>query len=238
MLSQAEAQPVCSACVAGKLKLCAGLRTELSNDQPSDKPAVEFAPARRTICGRREWPEFVHIICGGWAMTSIAHTDGRRQVLSVLLPGDSESTLSIFQQRFGRAIEAITDVLYRRFHLNEVREKIVAKPDIYEDLGRIWSEEKERADQLAVDLGRRAADERIARQILDLATRLEGRRMAAEGRMEFPLRQRHIADLTGLTPVHVSRVLNEFQRLRLIEIEGRQLKILDLDRLRRVAEYR
>jgi CRP-like cAMP-binding protein len=30
--------------------------------------------------------------------------------------------------------------------------------------------------------------------------------------LDFPLRQRHIADATGLTPVHVSKVLSEFRR--------------------------
>lgn len=230
----------CTACVAGQLKLCAALRKKTSDpaEPPADTPAPEYAPARRTICGRREWPEFVHIICSGWAMTSITHADGRRQILSFLLPGDSESTLNIFQPRFGRSIEAITDVLYRRFKREEVREKLFSRPDLIETLGQVWSEEKERADQLAIDLGRRMADERIARQLLELAGRLGKRGMASEGSMEFPLRQRHIADLTGLTPVHVSRVMSEFQRTGLIAIEGRTLRILDVERLRRVAEYR
>lgn len=239
MTDHPEASSVCAACVFGRLELCAGLRKEMEGGrEPSGAGGVEFAPARRTISGRREWPDFVHIVCSGWAMTSITHTDGRRQILNILLPGDSESTLNIFRPRFGRAIEAITDVLYRRFRTAVVKEKLLARPNLIETLGRLWSEEKERADQLAVDLGRRAADERIARQLLDLAARLEQRGMAREGTMEFPLRQRHIADLTGLTPVHVSRVLNEFQRACLIEIEGRRLTILDPERLRRVAEYR
>jgi CRP-like cAMP-binding protein len=56
--------------------------------------------------------------------------------------------------------------------------------------------------------------------------------------MEFPLRQRHIADATGLTPVHVSKVLGEFQRAGLFEICGRHLTIIDETELRRAAEWR
>jgi CRP/FNR family transcriptional regulator, anaerobic regulatory protein len=237
---QADLMQSCVACVAGQFKLCAGLRKKTDDpaEPPTDMPAPEYASARRTICGRREWPDFVHVICSGWAMTSITHTDGRRQILSFLLPGDSESTLNIFQPRFGRAIEAITGVLYRRFKREDVKEKLLARPDLIETLGQVWSEEKERADQLAIDLGRRTADERIARQLLELSTRLAKRGMANEGTMEFPLRQRHIADLTGLTPVHVSRVMSEFHRAGMIALEGRTLRILDIERLRRVAEYR
>jgi CRP-like cAMP-binding protein len=54
--------------------------------------------------------------------------------------------------------------------------------------------------------------------------------------MEFPLRQHHIADATGLTPVHVSKVLGEFQRAGLIEINNRSLTINDIAALRRMGE--
>ena len=85
-------------------------------------------------------------------------------------------------------------------------------------------EEKTRTDQLIVDLGRRTADERIARLILGLAERLSKRDMARGGPTEFdfPLRQHHIADATGLTPVHVSKVLSEFRRNGLINISERR----------------
>ena len=54
---------------------------------------------------------------------------------------------------------------------------------------------------------------------------------------DFPLRQRHIADATGLTPVHVSKVLGELQRAGLIEINGRSLTILNGPELQRVADW-
>jgi CRP/FNR family transcriptional regulator, anaerobic regulatory protein len=171
-------------------------------------------------------------------MTAITLSDGRRQILSVLLPGDSDSTLNIFKPRFGRSLEAITDVLYRRFRRGDVRQALRDRPELLEILGEVWSSKLDRADRMIVDLGRRTADERIARQLLELVDRLAKRGMVENSVMEFPLRQRHIADLTGLTPVHVGRVLNEFQRSGMIEILGRLLKILDAEKLRRVAEYR
>jgi hypothetical protein len=45
--------------------------------------------------------------------------------------------------------------------------------------------------------------------------------------MDFPLRQHHIADATGLTPVHVSKVLTEFRRNGLMRIGDRTLTVLD-----------
>ncbi|MGA9004849.1 MAG: helix-turn-helix domain-containing protein [Pseudolabrys sp.] len=64
--------------------------------------------------------------------------------------------------------------------------------------------------------------------------------MRAESQFEldFPLRQRHIADATGLTSVHVSKVLSEFRRSNLIKLSERSLTILDLAGFRRVANMR
>ena len=56
--------------------------------------------------------------------------------------------------------------------------------------------------------------------------------------LDFPLRQRHIADATGLTPVHVSKVLSEFRRSGLIRLSERSLTILDLTGFRRIANMR
>ena len=100
--------------------------------------------------------------------------------------------------------------------------------------------ERSRADQLIVDLGRRTADERIARLILSLGERLARRNMVRENPLEFafPLRQHHIADATGLTAVHVNKVLTEFRRDGLIKLSDRSLTILDEARFRRIAHMR
>jgi CRP/FNR family transcriptional regulator, anaerobic regulatory protein len=120
---------------------------------------------------------------------------------------------------------------------------LLQHPSLFEWLSRAWIEEKDRADQLIVDLGRRTADERIARLVLNPSDRLARRGMTkvdvtSAVEMEFPLRQHHIADATGLTPVHVSKVLSEFRRSGLIRISDRSLTILDPAGFRRIALMR
>jgi CRP-like cAMP-binding protein len=166
--------------------------------------------------------------------------DGSRQILSFLLPGDIVSTALLFEPRPHCLVEAITDVRYRTFRRTELREILFKDPDLLDKLSRAWIEEKTRADQLIVDLGRRTADERIARLILNLVDRLARRDMVHGDppELEFPLRQHHIADATGLTPVHVSKVLSEFRRAGLIKISERSLIILDPTGFRRIANMR
>ncbi len=218
---------------------CGGEDSQQAENYHLDMSRLSYsthtAATRRTIRHPKEWSEFVLVICSGWAVSSIALPDGRRQVLSILLPGDIVCATSLFEPISGYAVDAITDVSYRRFKRTDLKALLSRNYGLFERLAKIWTDESERADQLALDLGRRRADERVARFILNLADRLVKRGMADGQTMDFPLRQRHIADATGLTAVHVSKVLGEFQRLGMIKILDRALTIVDEKELRRVG---
>jgi len=241
---RAAAPASCGPCLANKLGFCAMIRGKVES-QANDHPgaplligSVHTIPARRTICQPNEWSEFVTIICDGWATSSLALPDGRRQIVSFLLPGDLVSW-NLFEPTSDRLIESVTDVTYRNFRRSDLIRMLRESPEFFEKLMSICVQYTRRADQRLLDLGRRTADERIARMILVLTNKLAKRGMCrdrmGQDRIDFPLRQHHIADAMGLTPVHVSKVLSRFRRDQLIEIDGRSLKVLDQTRLRRVA---
>jgi len=202
--------------------------------------AFRTVPSRHIFCRSHDLDDAVPIICEGWAASILMLSDGSRQILSFLLPGELISTALLFAPRHGQCVEAITNVRYCTFNRRSLRRMLLKRPDPFETLAKAWIEEKERSDQLIVDLGRRAADERIARLIMNLHERLRqrGHIRSETMEMEFPLRQHHIADATGLTPVHVSKVLSDFKRKALIELFERSLTISDPAGLRRIAQMR
>ena len=51
---------------------------------------------------------------------------------------------------------------------------------------------------------------------------------------DLPLTQQDLADTTGLSNVHVNRVL---RLMRLVEVGGKRVEILDLPGLQAVAEF-
>jgi CRP/FNR family transcriptional regulator, anaerobic regulatory protein len=234
-----ETRANCAACPLFRFSRCGGEDGQSASNIHLDMSRLSYtthtAAARRAIRHPKEWSDYVMVICSGRAVSSITLPDGRRQVLSILLPGDVVCASSLFEPISGYAADAITDVTYRRFNRSEFKALLTKNYGLFERLAKMWAEESERADQLALDLGRRRADERVARFILNLAERLARRGMAYGQTMDFPLRQRHIADATGLTAVHVSKVLGEFQRLGMINIHDRSLTIVDESELRRVG---
>jgi CRP-like cAMP-binding protein len=242
--STLPARVTCAICPGFELNICkAASQAEWAVPGTTPIPVHQsdhFAPARRIIFRDEDLHDAVPVICDGWAASIATLSDSSRQILSFLLPGDIVSTVLLFEPRGRYLVEAITDVRYRIFRRSELKAAVFAQPDLLEKFSKAWIEEKYRADQLIVDLGRRTADERIARLVLNLVERLVERGMARGEpvELEFPLRQRHIADATGLTPVHVSKVLSEFRRNKLIRISERSLTILDLTGFRRIANMR
>ena len=197
------------------------------------------AKARRLIVHEQDFHDAVPIICSGWAASIKLLADGRRQILSVLLPGDIVSTGLLFAPKPGRVVEAVTDVHYRTFKRRELKNLLFKQTEFLEKVLNSWIEEETRTDRLIVDLGRRSGEERVARLVLDLAQRLRARDMMQDStRIDFPLRQHHIADATGLTQVHVSKVVSDFRRSGLVDFHQRSLTILDIEGLRRRANVR
>jgi len=238
------AQMTCEICPGFDFNICqAASQAEWAISGAAPIPVHQsdhFALARRIICREEDLHDEVPVICSGWAASIATLSDSSRQILSFLLPGDIVSTALLFEPRERYLVEAITDVRYRIFRRSELKAVVFKRADLLEKFAKAWIEEKSRADQLIVDLGRRTADERIARLILNLADRLAKRGMTRGEPVEldFPLRQRHVADATGLTPVHVSKVLSEFRRSGLIRISERSLTIVDLTGFRRIANMR
>jgi len=232
----------CSLCAALDINIClpADMETPASARPVPIRQSGHSVSARRIICRSQDLHDIVPVICSGWAAAIVMLSDGSRQIVSFLLPGDMISTTLLFDSRPYCLVEAITDVNFRTFNRTDLKSLIFKRPDLLDSFFKEWVDEKARADQLIVDLGRRTADERIARLILSLGDRLSKRDMVRGNppEFDFPLRQHHIADATGLTPVHVSKVLTEFRRNGLINISERSITILDPTGFSRVANMR
>jgi len=232
----------CAACPANDLGMCHGMSAAGNGRYAAPQvllPASEQTiAARRVIFRQRDLHDVVPFICQGWAASTVTLSDGSRQILMFLLPGDIVSPSLLFGPTAHCSVEAITEVQYRTFKRDDLKALLTRDPDLIEKIARVWNDRKLQTQHLVVDLGRRTADERIARLILNLRDRLASRGMVQDQTMDFPLRQHHVADATGLTAVHVSKVLSEFRRRGLIEISDRSLTILNPAEFQRIATMR
>jgi CRP-like cAMP-binding protein len=205
-------------------------------DELLDQRQRSIAP-RRDIVSEGEVPRFVHFVLDGWGCRYRQLPDGRRQLLSLLLPGDMFDSHVQVVGRMDHGVGAITAMT-----VAEVVPDVLSA--LAEERGSIaralwWNDHVAFGThrEWIASLGLRSARERIALLFCEVYFRLRLVGRCQGPTCEFPLTQADLAEATGLTPVHVNRMVQELRRERLIEWAGRTLTILDLDQLCQVASF-
>lgn len=69
-------------------------------------------------------------------------------------------------------------------------------------------------------------------------TRIAARNVIREQRFPLPLRQQHIADAVGLTPVHVSRVFSQFRERRILAFSDGVMTVSNRSELEKIGSLR
>ena len=191
--------------------------------------------ARRDICLEGEPITGPTMIVAGWACRSRLLSDGRRQILGFLLPGDviglgrhpSPVTLS--------AVSAITEVMVCDAPLPQM-----GRAD--QGLGAAYAigNALEAAYLLnhITRLGRQTAYERLAHLMLELWERLQMAGMTTGYRFPMPLTQEYLGDTLGLTSVHINRTLQQLRREHMLEAANGYATLLEPDALAIVADYK
>jgi CRP/FNR family transcriptional regulator, anaerobic regulatory protein len=194
--------------------------------------------ARQNLYRAGEASEGVLVICDGWAVRFVQLPNGKRQILSVLLPGDLVSPTSMLEGQLAFSIQAVTDVRYCYFPFAEVRAKIRNNPSLFEVWLRLTAAEQRDADKRLVELGQRTAQERIAALIVHVMMRCEQRGELLNDEFPFPLSQQQIADFTGLTPVHTCRVLSLLRKNAICDVGHGFVKIMERGELQNMGSLK
>jgi CRP/FNR family transcriptional regulator, anaerobic regulatory protein len=188
-------------------------------------------PARRVILRKGETPSRLFTLFSGWAFRFTLLPDGRRQILSFVLPGEMISLRALQATPMNFAVQALTNVVLCSFDAARLRKAMAADPAQTEYLVSKYIDICIEADLRLTDLGRRSASERIIRLVLGLERRLAARNLTDDDTFDFPLRQEHIADALGLTAVHVSRTLSALRDADAISLEHGRMTIRNRARL-------
>lgn len=89
-----------------------------------------------------------------------------------------------------------------------------------------------------LNVGQRDALQRLAHLFCELCVRLRVVGLVDEtGAFQLPLTQAELADTTGMTTAHVNRSLQRLRRDELIVSREGKLKILDFNRLAKIAGF-
>lgn len=193
--------------------------------------------AGKTILHEQETSGKLFTLYSGWAFRYKSLSDGRRQILNFVLPGDLLGLQQEFSNGFVHGIEAVTDVHLCVFPRDRLWDLFRTHSELAYDVTWLSARSTGFVDDNLVTTGQRNATERVAMLLMHLYRRLERLGLASEGTIEWPINQQHIADTLGLSLVHTNKTLRRLRQLGLHEIQNGRLRLLNTKALERIADY-
>jgi CRP-like cAMP-binding protein len=173
----------------------------------------------------------------GWAFRFKSLSDGRRQILNLLLPGDLIGLQDQSNETSPHGVEAMTDVQLCQFAHDRIWDLYRQYPALGYDITWLAAHEEGLIDENLLSVGRRTAAERIASLLIHLYKRAASLGMLREGRVPFPLNQQHIADAVGLSLVHTNKTMRRLYKQGLFELKEGWLGLPQPRALSRLADY-
>ncbi|AMM26631.1 Crp/Fnr family transcriptional regulator [Variovorax sp. PAMC 28711] len=179
----------------------------------------------------------LYTLYSGWAFRYKTLSDGRRQILNFLVPGDFIGLQDEFAEGQTHGVEAATGVTLCAFSRERLWDMFHTQPRIGYDITWLTARQEKMVDDNLVTAGRRNATERVAMLLMHLFRRAQHVGLERDGWVEFPFNQQHIADALGLSLVHTNKTLRKLQQMGLHKLDSGWLRILDPLALETLGDY-
>lgn len=163
--------------------------------------------------------------------------DGRRQIVSFHVPGDIVDLNSLLLGSLDHSISTLTAVRLASVKHATLLDWMRQHPDFARLLWLNTLIEASIFREWVVNVGRRTARERVAHLLCELVTRLRAAGLAQDRAFDLRITQAELADATGLSQVHVNRIVQELRRDGLIEMNNKTLVTLDWEALKQAAGF-
>ena len=175
--------------------------------------------------------EAIAAVRAGTLKTYVIDRDGHEQVLGFHLPGEVIGLNGIDGDRYPCNAVALDTVMLCRFSFPRISVLAARLPGLQQHLFRLMSRDIGRASLLAGDY---SADQRMAAFLVGLSRRLSARGFSPD-RFQLTMARTDIANYLRLAPETVSRVFKRFQDEGLIQVERREVELLERTKLETLA---
>jgi CRP-like cAMP-binding protein len=183
-------------------------------------------------------PTYCSILIDGFAYRQKVTGEGARQILAVCIPGDAIDFQNMFLDVSDHGVQTLTRTIVADIPREDLQRLALTHPAIGAAIMHMTLIEASVMREWVVNVGRRDARSRIAHILCEFAVRLEVRGLASrDSGFELPMTQEQLADATGLTAVHVNRVLKALQAEGLIDRQRRYIGFPDWRALQDVADF-
>lgn len=162
-------------------------------------------------------------------------SNGRRQVINFIYPGDFLGLQSAVMGEMQHSIEATTRMTLCVFDRKDFYSLVGGNPELSYDIIWLAATEEHFLGEALATVGQRTAIERIAWALVRITQRCVASGIDDRGRAPFPFRQQDLADALGLSLVHTNKTLARLRERQLAFWNDGMLAVLDVPALARIA---
>ncbi len=177
------------------------------------------------------------LITGGIAAREVFLSDGSRQISAMHVPGDFVDLHAFLLKLMDHSVVALTEceaIFVPHGELLRISEQSPHLTRLFW-LSTVIDGAIQRA--WIASMGRRSPLAHISHLLCEMYLRLGVAGLVENDTFELPLPQPDLADMLGLSIVHVSRTLKELRQLNFFTWEGGRVHMRDYKRLAELADF-
>ena len=215
------------------------LRPKLDDTESLLKAVVrERTVARQSrILLQGDVPTMAHVLLDGHTCRYRLLADGRRQITAVLVPGDACDLEPVMRGRADYGVSALTHCVLGEVPTQRITDPTTLDPEMIQAVWRRLLRDEAISREWLVNVGRRNALEKVAHLLCELQVRLEAIGMAPAEKFEMSFTQAELADILGMSAIHINRTLQKMRKTGLIELSDGTLSILNRPIPETVADF-
>lgn len=182
-------------------------------------------------------PGYSTLLLDGLAARSTMTREGARQITALHVPGDFVDLHAFLMKTLDHSIIALSPCTVALADHGELRKITQEAPHLTRmlwldtlitgSIHRSW----------IVALGRRSKTSHLAHILCELYVRLQVVNRVDNRSFYFPLSQGEMADVMGLSLVHMNRVIQTLRQEKVISWVNQVITIIDWEKLQEIAEF-
>lgn len=198
---------------------------------------IQTAADHTDLIREGDRPSDVFLIVEGFACRCKMTKDGHRQIMAYLIPGDLCDLHVFVLEKMDHSIGTLSRCKFIRIPRASVL-ALLEYPRLARALMYASLVDSAVLREWLVNVGQRPAEERLAHLFCELLLRMRAVGLTPDGdSYVMPITQIELADTTGMTPVHVNRMLQSLRDRNLIVTTPKSIRFPDIDKLNAFAGF-
>ena len=199
--------------------------------------AVSNPPSGTFLIDEGTQPEHFFALLEGFAYRSKSLADGRVQIVSFHMPGDLFDLRQLLSDRVDTNVVTIGPTTVAEIPIAALRALRTSHPVIADALWQDSMLDSAIYREWVVNVGQREARQRIAHMLAEFARRLEAAIPGSSQAFTVPMTQQQISAATGLSAVHVNRIIKRLALDGVFTKRAGRLIVTDAGALDDVADF-